>query len=141
MTTTTITETDEHRCQRPGCGRKLTSPQSKRRGYGPTCWRILAAALAGLSDDQVDEAIEIVELGAVRPTNRPAIWLVDSTDFDATYRVTPDGACDCRHGVKRLHADDQPCKHVGAVRLTIAITPRRLTTAITPRPLALPFAA
>lgn len=128
MTTTAITETDEHRCQRPGCGRKLTSPLSKRRGYGPTCWNKMATALAGLSDDQVDEAIEIVELGAVRPSSRPGIWIVDSTDFTDQYRVTPDGMCNCRHGVKRLTADEQPCKHAGALRLTIAITPRALLT-------------
>ncbi|RSD21977.1 DUF6011 domain-containing protein [Amycolatopsis eburnea] len=27
------------RCQRPRCGRKLTSPQSQRLGYGPVCYR------------------------------------------------------------------------------------------------------
>ncbi len=125
----TATETDEHRCQRPGCGRKLTSELSKRRGYGRACYRKMSAALAGLSDTQADEAIEIVELGAVRPTSRPGIWAVDSADFDAEYRTTPDGMCNCRHGVGRLTADDQPCKHVGALRLTIAITRRTRTLA------------
>lgn len=122
----TGSETDEHRCQRPGCNRRLTSERSKQRGYGPTCYRKMSAALAGLTDDQVDEAIEIVRLGAVRPTRRPGVWIVDSAGFDAEYRVTPDGGCSCRHGVGRLTADDQPCKHAGALRLTIAITPRNL---------------
>ena len=126
ITITTDTETDEHRCQRPGCGRKLSSELSKRRGFGRACWRKMRTALNGLSNDQFDEAVEIVELGAVRPTKRPGIWAVDSTDFKAEYRTKVDGACNCRCGVQRLTIDDKPCKHVGALRLTIAITPRSI---------------
>jgi hypothetical protein len=113
------TETREVRCQRPGCGRKLTSAKSRAAGYGPTCVRKMSAALDGLSDQQVDEAAEIAEAGGVRPTSREGVWGVASADWAAEYRTMADGHCNCRHGVGRLNATDNPCKHVGALRLTL----------------------
>ena len=133
----TSTESHTHRCQRPGCNRKLTSARSQRDGYGRTCRRKMAAALAGLSDQQVDEAIEIAENRGVRPTSRPGVYAVQSGDFTTEYRTTPAGPCSCRHGVGITAVGDNPCKHVGALRVYLitvrrtrrALTRRRLTTA------------
>ena len=115
----TSTESHVHRCQRPGCNRKLTSARSIRDGYGRACRAKMAEALRGLSDQQVDEAAEIAENGGVRPTSRPGVFGVSSGDWTAEYRTTTDGRCNCRHGVGMLLADDNPCKHVGALRLTL----------------------
>jgi hypothetical protein len=79
----------------------------------------MAAALAGLSDTQVDKAIDIVENGGVHPTSRPGVYGVESGDFDAEYRTTPAGLCSCRHGVGILTVDDNPCAHVGALRVSL----------------------
>jgi hypothetical protein len=95
----TSTESHTHRCQRPGCNRRLTSARSIRDGYGRTCRRKMAAALTGLSDTQVDEATEIFENGGVRPTSREGVYGVASGDGSAEYRTTPAGPCSCRHGV------------------------------------------
>lgn len=113
----TSTESHTRRCQRPGCNRKLTSERSQREGFGRVCRRKMAEALAGLSDNQVDKAVDIAENGGVRPTGRPGVYAVESGDFDAEYRTTPAGLCSCRHGVGILSVGDNPCAHVGALRL------------------------
>jgi hypothetical protein len=98
------------------CGRKLTVST----GYGPTCLRKIreaarAKALDGLTAKQAAEATEIVADGGVVPSAREGVWLVTSGDGSEVYRVTPEGQCNCKWGLKTW--TPHPCKHVGAVRL------------------------
>jgi hypothetical protein len=101
------------RCLRPGCGRKLTSPESVARGMGRHCARLVreAARTADLSawtPAQVEEALQAIEDGAVVPSGREGVLLVVSVDGSEVHRVHRDG-CNCVNGLKSRPS--RPCWH------------------------------
>jgi hypothetical protein len=120
MTSTGTQEAEAvHRCLRPGCGRKLTSPESIARGAGRTCARKmrLAAETADLSawtPRQVEQARELIEDGGLVPAGPDGVFLAVSTDGTEVYRCAA-GFCECPAGQKETH-----CYHVCAVTIVIA---------------------
>jgi hypothetical protein len=77
-----------HRCLRPGCGRKLTSPESIARGMGPTCARkmrraVESADLSAWTSRQLEQARELIEDGALVPAEEDGVFLAVSTDGTA----------------------------------------------------------
>jgi hypothetical protein len=123
MTTGTDTSTGAvHRCLRPGCGRKLTSPESIARGAGRACARKmrLAAESADLSawtPRQVEQARELIEDGGLVPAAQEGVFLAVSTDGTEVYRCGA-GFCGCPAGQKATH-----CYHVCAVTIALAASP------------------
>ena len=117
------TETEViHRCLRPGCGRKLTSPESITRGYGPRCAAKIRAArrqaeLSVWTPAQLEQARELIEDGGVVPTPRPDVFRTVSTDGAEVYVTHPKG-CNCPHGLRTLR--DKPCYHRAAVLMVLA---------------------
>jgi hypothetical protein len=92
--------TAEHdHCLRPGCGRKLTSAISRKRGYGHGCWRKIRAAakaeaLAVFTARQVEQARELIEDCALIPSGFDGLCLAVSSDGSEVYHVAAEG-CDC----------------------------------------------
>ena len=43
------------RCKK--CGKKLTDPESRLRGYGPECWEELVAAVKAKMDEEENSTI------------------------------------------------------------------------------------
>jgi hypothetical protein len=113
--------TPEHRCMRPGCGRKLTSAVSIAAGYGPVCLRKIRAAAAavvleGVKPEQHAKALELIEDGGLVPAGRPGLFLAASSDGSASYLVdVPFGTCLCKAGQKG-HA----CYHLAGGRIMTA---------------------
>lgn len=110
---TTTDTSHEARCLRPGCGRKLSSPESIARGFGPVCARKVreAARTADLSawtPAQVEEAMQAIEDGAVVPSGREGVLLVVSVDGSEVHRVHRAG-CNCTSGLKTRPS--RPCWH------------------------------
>jgi hypothetical protein len=117
MTTPTAQPT---RCLR--CHRVLRSAKSIAAGYGAGCRaRIRAAAMAeavkGFAAAQVEKARELIEDGAIVPTNRKGVFRVVSSDGERSYLATAD-VCNCPSGLKRLTACT--CKHSLGVRIVAA---------------------
>jgi hypothetical protein len=112
MTSTEITETVK--CRR--CHRPLTSAGSRSAQIGPRCAAI-EAATKGLNAKQAGEALEIAADGGVIPSGHKGVWLVTSGDGESVYRTTPAGQCNCKWGQRTRPG--KPCKHVGAVLITI----------------------
>lgn len=113
------TTPEVHRCLRPGCGRKLSSPESIARGFGGGCWRKVrqaekSADLSAWTPQQVEQARELIEDGALVPAGREGVFLAVSTDGGEVYRVTA-GLCQCPAGEK-----GHQCYHRCAVAIVIA---------------------
>lgn len=127
MTTTITTAGHEHRCLRPGCGRKLTSAKSVAAGYGPVCLRkIRAAAIAeareGFSPAQCDKADELIRDGGIVAQDR-GLYVAVSSRGDATYST--DGfSCTCPAGAK-----DRLCYHELAAKILDVASRRTLAKA------------
>jgi hypothetical protein len=120
--TATVTEQHEAHCLRPGCGRKLTDPESVARGFGPRCWtKVRAAAesadLSPWTPSQVEEARQAIEDGAVVPSNREGVFHVVSVDGSEVHLTHPHG-CNCTSGLKNL--PPRPCWHRCAVTIVLA---------------------
>ena len=101
-----------------GCGRRLTSATSIRRGYGRQCWKRAHERAATLgpeySDTQVESALEALEDGAVVPAAVPGVWYVVGSRGDAIYETTL-ATCTCERFGKRGKA----CSHMAAVSLVV----------------------
>lgn len=96
------------------CGRLLTSPHSIATGFGPGCtrhFRRVAPTLPGFTRRQVDDALELLELGGIRPLRGRRVWLTVG-HRGATYRTASSGQCTCIAGIH-----GKPCHHAAAVRL------------------------
>jgi hypothetical protein len=119
MTTTDTSTEAVHRCLRPGCGRKLTSPESIARGYGKHCAAKIRAAgksadLSAWTQRQVQQARELIEEGGLVPAGPDGVFLAVSTDGSEVYRCAA-GFCECPAGQKETH-----CYHVCAVTIVLA---------------------
>ncbi|WP_083473310.1 MULTISPECIES: DUF6011 domain-containing protein [unclassified Frankia] len=98
------------------CGRRLTSPPSVSAGFGPGCtrhFRRTAPTLTGFTSQQLEDALELLELGGIVPLRGRRVWLTIG-HRGATYRTAPTGQCTCAAGVH-----GKPCHHVAAVRLVV----------------------
>jgi hypothetical protein len=112
-------DADHDHCLRPGCGRRLTSPVSRERGYGHGCWRKLRLVRTVARDvlsgaytkDQLDKADEIIEDGALVPSGTEGLFLAVSSDGTEIYSTTAD-ACDC--------PASKACCHRAAATMTLA---------------------
>lgn len=116
--------TAEHRCLRPGCSGKLTSPESIARGYSKACAaKVRAAAktadLSAWTPSQVEDARQAIEDGAVVPSNREGVFHVVSNDGSEVHLVHTDG-CNCTSGLRTL--PPRPCFHRCAVVIVLAST-------------------
>jgi hypothetical protein len=121
MTGTDSTSETEHRCLRPGCGRKLTSAESIARGFGPVCFRKVRSAqaeadLSAWTASQLDDAREALEDGAVVPSTRADVFHVVSKDGSEVHLTHPCG-CNCTAGLKTGHP--RPCWHRAAVAIVL----------------------
>jgi len=101
------------------CGRELRSAKSIAVGRGRTCQTKVrrAARVAELADykpQQVAQARELIEDGAIIPTSRPTLWTAVSSDGDTTYLVAQQ-ACTCPAGLKQRR-----CYHRAAVAILTA---------------------
>lgn len=116
----------EHRCMRPGCGRKLTSAKSIAAGYGPVCLaRIRNAAatveLPGVKPAQHDKALELIADGGIVPTSRPGVFAAVSSDGTTTYLTDAGtGTCTCKAGQAGRY-----CYHLAAAAILTAASTRR----------------
>jgi Family of unknown function (DUF6011) len=130
-----------HRCLRSGCGRKLTSPESIARGYGPRCAAI-EAATEGLSAKQVDKMTQVIVDKGVAATNRKGVYHV-TNEADGVIRIAHvNGNCTCEWGLRRKSADTKVCYHVAAARLTAKpVIYRSRQRLAAPAPVAVPLAA
>ena len=137
--TSTDTTTETHHCL--GCGRKITSPESiaAQRGKGCRAKIRRAARTADLSawkPEQIEDAREAIEDGAVVPTSRPEVFQVVSIDGTEVHRVHRDG-CNCISGLKTRQP--RPCWHRCAVAIVLASQARtRPAAAPAPAPVPLP---
>jgi hypothetical protein len=123
MSDATENDPDLHRCLRPGCGRKLTSPGSIARGFGPTCAQKVrqaeeAADLSRWNPRHVEQARELIGDAAIVPSTRPGVFHAISTDGGEIYRCAAE-FCDCAAGQQ-----DKPCYHRAAAIIVLAsLTP------------------
>lgn len=102
-------------CKR--CGRTLTSAASIAAGRGKTCQR-KAVVEADYSARQLDDALELIELGGVVPLRGRRVFLTVGSHGE-TYRTAATGQCDCPAGLK-----GRRCYHGLAVALVVGATPR-----------------
>ncbi|WP_018639917.1 DUF6011 domain-containing protein [Parafrankia elaeagni] len=99
------------------CGRALSSPPSVATGFGPDCtrhFRRAAPTLPGFTPRQVEDALELLELGGLAPLRGRRVWLTVG-HHGTTYRTASTGQCTCMAGIH-----GKPCYHVAAVRLIAA---------------------
>ncbi|OHV20288.1 hypothetical protein BBK14_08665 [Parafrankia soli] len=99
------------------CGRALTSPLSVAVGLGPGCTRhirLTVPTLTGYSDQQLEDALELLELGGLTPLRGRRVWLTVG-HRGATYRTAVTGHCTCVAGLY-----GKPCHHAAAVHLVAA---------------------
>lgn len=92
------------RCRRSDCGRILRSPSSVARGYGRTCWlkeraekrdAAIELAVIAWSDRQKAAAKDLIRAGRLKPTKRPGLYEITSSDKVTVYLTTA-MACPCR---------------------------------------------
>lgn len=114
--TTSSAAAETVRCARAGCGRRLTSAASIKRGVGPTCARKLAAQQADVAArfprNMVRRALGLISQGRVQPipgTRR--FRVVGASD---TYIASAVG-CTCPAGRK-----PHDCYHYVAAKLLTA---------------------
>ena len=105
------TAAQANECRR--CGRKLTAST----GIGPTCAKKEAIENA-YSAKQVDDAVELVELGGVIPLRGRRVFLTVGSHGE-TYRTAATGQCNCAAGLV-----GRRCYHAAAVRM-ITFRPAR----------------
>lgn len=123
----------EARCLRPGCARKLTSPESVARGYGPGCWAKVrkaakSADLSAWTPAQVAEALQAIGDGAVIPSNREGVYHVVSTDGAEVHLVAAHG-CNCTAGLQ--NHPPRPCWHRCAAAIITAALARPARNSMT----------
>lgn len=97
------------RCQ--SCNRPLRAAKSIAAGRGPRCAKLhsLEIALAAYTTDQIAKAIELVDDGAVVPSNRRTGMFTVVGSAGNTYLCTVNG-CSCPAG-----AHGRRCYHRAAV--------------------------
>jgi hypothetical protein len=111
--------TEHEHCLAPGCGRPLTSPVSRSRGYGHGCWRKLRTARTVArvvvaevyTAEQLDKADELIEDGALVPTGIEGMFLAVSSDGSEYYQTTT-YECSC--------PASRPCCHNAAATMALA---------------------
>jgi Family of unknown function (DUF6011) len=114
-----LTTTGHEHCMAPGCGRKLSSPVSRSRGYGHGCWRKLRAVRTAArvvlaevyTPQQLDKADELIEDGALVPTGIDGMFLAVSSD-GTEYYTTTTYECSC--------PASKPCCHNAAATMALA---------------------
>lgn len=115
MTTTTD---PRPRCRK--CHRVLRSAKSIARGYGPTCTKRIAenakVAATDYKPEQVEKALELIELGAIVPAARAHVFEIVSSRGNELYIVHPDShSCDCKAGARGIR-----CYHLAAAQILTA---------------------
>jgi hypothetical protein len=129
------------KCKR--CGHLLKAGPSIARGYGRECAvkeiaerrdkavsyleKLISNNPHSMYVGQLDNAIDVIEDGAIQKTVFPGIYKVRSKKGDRNYLASIKGQCTCPHGVFRFRAvpgvkvDGTPkvdvCYHVGVSRL------------------------
>lgn len=106
-------------CLRSGCGRRLTAAASKRRGYGPVCWRRICDAAgqapvpAKAKPEQLAKARALIADGGIRPLSRDGVFAATSSDGTAVYvtDVTYE-TCTCKAGQRGRY-----CYHLTAAQI------------------------
>jgi hypothetical protein len=101
------------------CGRKLTSADSTRRGYGRTCRAKVRAAAkakvaAAFKPATVAKAEELIEQGGIVAI-RPRVFRVVASNGQGTYLTAPE-ACTCAAGLRGKHV----CYHRAAAAILLA---------------------
>ena len=137
----TRTGTETRKCL-GGCGRTLRSAKAVARGYGSRCWaKIREAAkqadLSAWTPQQVEDARQAIEDGAVVPSTCPDVFHVVSTDGTEVHRAAPPG-CNCTNGL--LTRPSRPCWHRCSVAIVLAASAPAAQVAH-PVPVALPAPA
>lgn len=115
MTTTTD---PRPRCIK--CSRVLRSAKSVAKGYGPTCAQRVrenaAVAATDFKPEQVEKALELIELGAIIRTVQTLLFEVVSSKGDETYRTDAAArTCDCKAGARGVR-----CYHLAAAQILTA---------------------
>jgi hypothetical protein len=129
------------KCKR--CGRSIQASDSVVRGYGRECAtkeiherkkraidyleKLIRNNPFSVYVGQLDNAIDVIEDGAIHKTVFPGIYKVRSKRGDRNYLASVHGQCSCPHGVHRFRAvpgvkvDGTPkvdvCYHVGVSRV------------------------
>lgn len=103
------------------CGRRLYCQASQRAGMGRWCRAkiraaIIAEAVRGFAERQVEKARELISDGGLLPTGRPGVFRAVSSDGERTYLTHPQ-TCACP-AAKRGRAT--PCYHSLAARIWVA---------------------
>jgi len=115
MTTTTD---PRPRCRK--CRHILRTAKSIARGYGPTCAKRIkenaAVAATDFKPEQIEKALELIELHAIIPAARPHVFEVVSSRGNELYIVHPDSrTCDCKAGARGVR-----CYHLAAAQILTA---------------------
>jgi hypothetical protein len=132
--TTTGTET-KHRCL--GCRRPIRSAASIATGYGAGCrakFRKTArtADLSAWTAQQIADARQAIEDGAVVPSTREGVFHVVSSD-GAEVHMTHANGCNCENGLQTRPL--RPCYHRCAVAIVLAPSASAIVRPVTPAPL------
>jgi len=101
----TGSDTSTTKCHR--CGRTLRSASSVAAGYGRWCRAriraaIIAGAVKGFAERQVEKARELIADGGIVAVRRQVFRAV-SSDGERTYLTSPQ-TCLCTSGLRRLTA-------------------------------------
>ena len=117
----TRTGTETRKCL-GGCGRTLRSAKAVARGYGSRCWaKIREAAkqvdLSAWTPQQVEDARQAIEDGAVVPSARKGVFHVVSSDGSEVH-LTHRNGCNCVSGLKTRQP--RPCYHRAAAVIVLA---------------------
>lgn len=106
-------------CLRSGCGRRLTAAASRRRGYGPVCWRRVRDAAAQApaptraKPEQQAKARALIAEGGIRPLSRDGLFAATSSDGTAVYLTDLRfQKCPCKAGQYGLY-----CYHLTAAQI------------------------
>lgn len=115
-----MTTTTDHRPRCRKCRHVLRSAKSIALGYGPTCMRRMRenakVATEDYKPEQVEKAMELIELGAIIPAPRAHVFEVVSSKGDELYIVHPaSGSCDCKAGARGVR-----CYHLAAAQILTA---------------------
>ncbi len=124
------------------CRRPIRSAESLATGRGAGCRaKIRKAAkqadLSAWTPQQIEDAEQAIEDGAVVPSTRPDVFHVVSTDGTEVHRTAPHG-CNCTNGL--LTRPSRPCWHRCSVAIVLAASAPAAELA-PPAPVALPAPA
>lgn len=102
------------------CHRVLRSAKSIARGYGPTCAKYIkenaAVAASDYKPEQVEKALELIELGAIATTVKALLFEVVSTSGTEHYYVDAvSRVCTCKAGARGVR-----CYHLAAAQIIAA---------------------